>query len=160
MTPGGPTPLPVTPVAPVAGAKLALEKRSDRDQVWPGLTVLYTLTLSNVGAASARQVAIEDPLPAGLEPGAIVAGSGAIWDQAILRARIPVLPPGGTYTVSFTARVAPDAGPGPVLLNRAGASAAGGLAARAASEVILPPVELPPVGGDLKDGAKGADARR
>lgn len=154
------TPAPVLPATtgvPAAGARLALEKRADPDQVWPGMTLRYTLTLSNVGAASARQVVIEDVLPPGLEPGAILAGSGAAWDQRTLRARTAVLPPGGEYTVSFTARVAPDVGPGPALVNQATAAAAGGLLAQAEAVLVLPPVELPPVGagtaGDM--GGKG-----
>jgi uncharacterized repeat protein (TIGR01451 family) len=138
---------------------LRLEKRANRDRVWPGASVDFTLILSNVGNASARQLIIEDPLPAGLMPGEITQGAGAGWSQRTLRAQLPVLPPGGKYSVVFRTFVSPDA-TGATLVNRANASAAGGLTAKAAYALALPPSELPPVGGSPERVTMGGATRR
>ena len=140
-------PSTIEPIAPAQQAQLALEKRTDRRQVWTGLTVSYTLTLTNRGLGSAQGILIEDVLPPGLEPGEILEGSGAVWNQRTLNAEVAVLPPGGKYTVVFSALVGPVPGQNPVLRNRATASAAGGLAAEAESVLALVPLELPTTGG-------------
>jgi uncharacterized repeat protein (TIGR01451 family) len=142
--PDKPTAQPTSTIEP---AQLALEKRADRNQGWTGLTVSYTLTLTNLGSGSAQGVLIEDALPPGLEPGEILEGSGAAWNQRTLNAEVAVLPPGGKYTVVFSALVGPVPGQNPVLRNRATASAAGGLAAEAESVLVLVPLELPTTGG-------------
>lgn len=133
---------PTAPSAPAA--VLALSKTVDRLEAWPGATVRFTVTLANAGAGSARQVVIEDVLPMGLEPGQIIT-SGAAWAGRTLRARVPVLAPGGRIVVTFTALVRADAA-GVVIINRATATAAGGLNANASAVMGLPPVELPPTG--------------
>lgn len=145
VLPGG-TPLPVIPIAPAAPARLTLAKRADRDQVWPGMTVSFTLTLSNRGSTSIQGIVVEDPLPPGLEPREILEGSGAFWDQNSLVSEVAVLPPGGRYTVIFSALVGPDATAEPMLQNRATATAANGLSAQAIAILVLPPLELPPTG--------------
>jgi uncharacterized repeat protein (TIGR01451 family) len=137
----------VQPTATIEPAQLALEKRADRNQVWTGLTVNYTLTLTNPGSGSAQGILIEDVLPSGLEPGEILEGSGAVWNQRTLNAEVAVLPPGGKYTVVFSALVGPVPGQTSVLRNRATASAAGGIAAEAESVLALVPLELPTTGG-------------
>ena len=120
--------------------------RSDRDQVWPGMTVSFTLTLSNRGSTSIQGIVVEDPLPPGLEPREILEGSGAFWDQNSLVSEVAVLPPGGKYTVVFSALVGPDATAEPMLQNRATATTANGLSAQAIAILVLPPLELPPTG--------------
>jgi uncharacterized repeat protein (TIGR01451 family) len=123
-----------------------LTKESDRRQVWPAAVVQYTLILANTGDSSVRQVVLTDSLPPGLEPGSISQGE-AIWDGRSLRAETPILPPGGRLVVVFTASVASHAPGGGVLVNRATATAAGGISVAASTTVILPPAELPPTGG-------------
>lgn len=144
----GQTPLPgATLPPPAAGGTLALTKKADQSAVWPGMTATFTLTLANTGAASLRQVTIEDRLPAGLEPGAILAGPGAAWNGRVLRVSVPVLAPGGKLTVVYTARVRADIAPDAVLVNQAVASASGGQQAVAFVVLGQPPLELPPTGG-------------
>ncbi len=157
---GTPAPVPTVAVASSATAApeaaLALAKEAAPEQVWPGVTVHYTLTLSNRGAASARQVILSDTLPEGLEPGQVVSGPGPRWDGRTLRAIAPVLPPGGQLVVAFTALVRDDVAPGGVLVNQAIASAADGLNAVASLAIVLPPAELPPTGRRshaLRDGS-------
>ncbi len=123
-----------------------LAKEVGRREVWPGAMVSYTLTLTNVGSVSARQVVLEDTLPADLAPGA-VQGAAAAWVGRTLQARVPVLPPGGRLVVAFSAVVAANVAPGGLLVNQAQATAAGGLSASAEVGVALPPAELPVVGG-------------
>ncbi len=156
--PGPVTPAPIAPPAatapPASGATLALTKLASRQAAWPGSTVSFTLTLTNTGAASARQIVLEDVLPPELDSGA-VQGAGAAWDGRTLRASAPVLPPGGRLVVIFTATVRADAAPGnAVIINRATAAAAGGLKAAAAAILALPPVELPPTGDELSAGPR------
>ena len=142
------TPIPTagTPIVSGAGAALILAKTSDRLETWPGATVWFTLTASNPGAASARQLVLEDVLPAELDPGAVV-DAAATWDGRTLRGRLPVLPPGGRWVITFTATVREDAKAGRLVVNSAQVSAAGGLSARAEAYLALPPAELPAVGG-------------
>lgn len=140
LTPG-PTGLPLP-----TSASLRLTKQVDRRQVWPGLTVRYTLTLSNVGTGPASQVTIRDTLPKGLEPGAISGGAGATWEGQTLKASALLLPAGAQLVMSYTATVRRDATPGQVLINRATALAEGGLQASAEAYIVLPPAELPPTG--------------
>jgi uncharacterized repeat protein (TIGR01451 family) len=141
-----PTPAAGTPIVGGAGAALALAKTSDRLETWPGATVWFTLTASNPGAASARQLVLEDVLPAELDPGAVV-DAAASWDGRTLRGRLPVLPPGGQWVITFTATVREDVKAGKLVVNSAQVSAAGGLNARAETYLALPPAELPAVGG-------------
>jgi uncharacterized repeat protein (TIGR01451 family) len=123
-----------------------LTKAVDRLEAWPGATVLFTLTVNNPGVASARQIVLEDALPAELNPGA-VQGTSVAWDGRTLRGRLPVLPPGGAWEIRFSAIVREDATGGKLVVNSAHASAAGGLSARAEAYLALPPLELPAVGG-------------
>lgn len=158
-----PTLAPTTPepggqpgaTATEAPAALLLTKQADRTVVWPGLEVTFTLTLTNRGATSVRQVLIEDALPSELLPGTIQ-GAAAAWEGRTLRARTPVLPPGGRFTVTFTARVREDVQPGGAILNLAAATAAGANRAVAAVVLALPPAELPPTGASTEHG----DTRR
>lgn len=143
------------PTVPAASAAaLTLTKQASRQEAWPGSTVGFTLTLANTGAASARQIVLEDVLPTELEPGT-VQGAGAAWDGRTLRASALVLPPGGRLVISFTATVRADAAPSSaVIINRATAAAAGGLKAAATAILALPPVELPPTGDGLPAGSR------
>ena len=143
-TPASPTPIPAsaTPVVAV----LRLVKAVDRLETWPGATVVFTLTASNAGAASARQLVLADVLPAELDPG-VVQGTSAAWDGRTLRGRLPILPPGGRWVVTFSAIVREDARAGKLVVNSAQVSAAGGLNASGKAYLALPPVELPAVGG-------------
>lgn len=143
-----------SPATPASAAALTLTKQAARQEVWPGASVAFTLTLTNVGNGSARQVVLEDVLPPELDPGS-VQGAGAAWDGRTLRARVPVLPPGGRLVVSFTARVREDAAPnGAAIINRATATAAGGLQAAASAVLALPPAELPPTGAGCLTGSR------
>jgi uncharacterized repeat protein (TIGR01451 family) len=144
-TPAPPAPQPTSTPVP-ASAALALVKAVDRLETWPGATVWFTLTARNTGAASARQIVLEDTLPAELEPGT-VQGTSATWDGRTLRSLLAVLPPGGKWVITFSAIVREDAKPGKLVVNSARVRAAGGLSARADAYMALPPAELPKVGG-------------
>ncbi len=150
-TPPGDPAAATTPVPAAAAGPLALVKTASQLHIWPGAQVVFTLTLTNTSAASVRQVRLEDALPAGLEPGTID-GKEATWDGRTLRLERAVLPPAGRLTVVFAARVADDVPAGGVIVNQAVATA--GAIARpttrvtAAATLMLPPLELPPTGGD------------
>lgn len=155
VTPTAPArPLTATPTIPAAatpsvsssGAALTLVKAGDRNEAWPGATVWFTLAVSNPGAASARQVVLQDTLPAELDPG-VVEGTSAVWDGRVLRGRMPVLPPGGQWVIAFSATVRKDAAAGKLVVNQAQVTAESGLSARAEAYLALPPAELPTVGG-------------
>lgn len=136
-----------TPAPPAAATTLALTKTTGQAVIWPGLTATFTLTLTNAGSASLRQVTLEDMLPDGLEPGAVLSGTGASWNGRMLRASAPVLAPGGVLRVVYTARVQADIAPDAVLVNRAVATASDGQQAVAFVVLGQPPLELPRTGG-------------
>jgi uncharacterized repeat protein (TIGR01451 family) len=143
------TPIPATATTPSvsgSGAALTLIKTSDHLEAWPGTTVWFTLTANNSGAASARQLVLADALPAELDPGT-VEGTSAVWDGRVLRGRMPLLPPGGQWVITFSAIVRKDAAAGKLVVNQAQVTAGGGLSARAEAYLALPPAELPMVGG-------------
>lgn len=159
--PGTAAPSPTSPVAtPTSATALVLVKESSAFRTWPGATLTYTITLSNRGAASARQVIVEDALPPELDPGAIHRGAGAAWDGRTLRAQAEILPPGAQMVIAFSAQVRPDARPGSVVVNRANASASGGKRASASASAALPPAELPPTGRLLEGGCEPVSRAR
>jgi uncharacterized repeat protein (TIGR01451 family) len=127
-------------------AALALVKAANRLEAWPGATVWFTLTVSNPGGGSAQQLVLEDALPAELDPG-VVQGTSAAWNGRTLSGRLPVLPSGSEWVITFGAIVREDAAAGKVVMNSARVSAAGGLNARSEAYLALPPAELPTVGG-------------
>jgi uncharacterized repeat protein (TIGR01451 family) len=135
-----------SPTVGGSGAALALVKAVDRLEAWPGATVWFTLIVSNPGTASAQQLVLTDVLPAELGPGA-VQGTSAAWDGRTLRGRLPVLPPGGRWVVTFSASVREDAAAGKLVVNSAQVSTTGGLSASSDAYLALPPAELPNVGG-------------
>ncbi|MGC8781707.1 MAG: hypothetical protein ACP5UQ_12670, partial [Anaerolineae bacterium] len=114
-----PTPSPTAP-APVG---LSLSLSAAPMQVWSGVTVVYTLTVTNLSAAAVRNIVLLDPLPAGLEPGAIMAGPGAVWEGTALRAVIAELTAGAQAVVIFTAKVGSGAPAGKVIVSQASATA-------------------------------------
>lgn len=166
----GATPVPPTDVPPPAdlpapaatiepagtAGPLTLVKTASQSHIWPGAQVGFTLTLTNTSGASVRQVRLEDVLPAGLEPGEIQ-GTEATWDGRTLRLERAVLPPAGRLTVVFTARVADDVPAGGVIVNQvvatAGPAAQPTTRVTAAATLLLPPLELPPTGGNCDSSA-------
>lgn len=137
-----------TPTKAAAASPLALALVADRQSVWPGATVTFTLTVTNRGPAELRQIAVADLLAAGLAPGEVVAGD-ATWDGNTLRATIPSLPAGGKLALVYTATVTATA-PGQAITTRATATAAGGAQAAAILTLGLPPSELPVTGGCIE----------
>lgn len=131
---------------------LSLTVQVNPSRVWSGMPVEYTLTLVNRSATPVRDVVVIDALPVALEPGGIITGTGAIWQDRTLRVQKDELKPGEQLEVIFQAIVAANLPPG-IITNQVDASAAGGLQAKASTTVILPPAELPRVGG-------GDDAER
>ena len=145
-TPVGSTLTPtVTPTA--SGAALGLTIQANPSRVWAGLPVEYTLTLVNRSAKPVRNISLLDPLPAALEPGGIISGAGATWQDRTLRVEKDELRPGERLEVIFQAIVAANVSPGTTIINQVDASAAGELQAMASAAVVLPPAELPRVGG-------------
>ncbi len=142
------TPIPrATPTPTATGVPLSLTVRANPSRVWAGLPVEYTLTLVNRSASPIRNVILLDALPAALEPGGIISGAGANWQDRTLQIEKDELKPGERLEIIFQAIVAANLPPGTTIANQVDASAAGGLQAKASAAVILPPAELPRVGG-------------
>ena len=93
----------VVPPGPGAGP-LVLTKSADRRAVWPGATVTYTVVVRNSGSVTLRQVSVEDVLPRGLAPVAVVRGAAA-WTGSTLRLNAASLAPGARLEVVYTVRV-------------------------------------------------------
>ena len=148
-----PTAVAATPTAShtaavtVAGDALSLAIDASPLQAWSGVKVICTLTLINRSADTVRKVVLLDPLPAGLEPGALYAEIEASWQGRTLRAETATLAPGEQLTVIFEAIVGANVAPGAVILNQVTASAAGVAQIAASATIALPPAELPRVGG-------------
>lgn len=138
---------------PEAGVSpLALVKEVSSAHIWPGASIVFTLTLTNTSTGSVRQVRLEDVLPEGLTPGAIQ-GTDATWSGRTLSAQRAVLPPGGRLAVVFVARVADEVPAGGVIVNQVVATAGAGtrptVRITASALMMLPPLELPPTGASL-----------
>jgi uncharacterized repeat protein (TIGR01451 family) len=136
-----------TATATSSAAALSLTVQTNPSRVWAGLPVEYTLTLANRSASPVRNVILLDTLPAALEPGGIIAGAGANWQDRTLRVEKDELKAGERLEIIFQAIVAANVLPGTTIANQVDASAAGGLQAKASAAVVLPPAELPRVGG-------------
>jgi uncharacterized repeat protein (TIGR01451 family) len=147
VAPTAPVPAPTRTAVPAA-SPLALTLVADRQSVWPGATVTFTLTVTNTGPAALRQVTVTDLLAEGLAPGEVISGE-ATWDGNTLRATIPSLLPGAKLALVYTATVTATA-PGQAIVTRANATAAGGAQAAASLTLGLPPSELPATGGCLE----------
>jgi uncharacterized repeat protein (TIGR01451 family) len=142
------TPIPrATPTPTATGVPLSLTVRANPSRVWAGLPVEYTLTLVNRSTNPVRNVLLLDALPVALEPGGIISGTGAAWQDRTLRIEKDELKPGELIEVVFQAIVADNVPPGTTIANQVDAVAEGGLQAKASAVVTLPPAELPRVGG-------------
>jgi uncharacterized repeat protein (TIGR01451 family) len=90
---------------------LIVSKSDDGTPVGPASTIHYTITLRNIGNASATGVSVTDPVPAhttasNLGSGGYLGGKTVHWDGV-------TVPAGGTVTLTFDATI--DAGlPGSV----------------------------------------------
>ena len=140
-----------------SAAALSLTVRANPSRVWAGMPVEYTLTLVNRSANPIRNVILLDTLPAALEPGGIISGAGANWQDRTLRVQKDELKPGERLEVIFQAIVAANLPPGTTVANQVDASAEGGLQAKASAAVVLPPAELPRVGGSCRCRSLRAD---
>jgi len=128
------------PVVEAPPPQISVTKVADVAQVEPGGTVMYTITVANVGTVTATNVVISDPVPAGIASYewtctatngascAAASGSGGISET------IASFPPGGrlTYTVLATL----DMNPPTSVLNVVAVSPAG--------NVLCMPGNVPP----------------
>ena len=147
VTTPSPRPQPTVPAAtatPTAsGAALSLAIRANPSEVWADQPVEYTLALVNRSAGPIRNVVLLDPLPVDLDPGAIILGAEASWQDRTLRVEKEELAPGERLEIVFQAIVGAKLPSGAAVVNRASASAAGGLEASASATIAMPPPELP-----------------
>jgi hypothetical protein len=143
--PIGGTPAPLlTPAA--SDASLGLSVQARPHLAWAGLPVEYTVTLVNQSANPLRDISLIVRLPYNLEPGAIISGAEADWEDQTLRIEKDELQPGEQLEVVFQAFVAAGLPAGITITSQVGASASGGLQAEASADIVLPPAELPRVG--------------
>jgi len=102
-------------------ADLAISKTSEQTDISFNELLTYTLVVTNIGPSNAAEANILDELPEGLNvatatwlcagsAGAVCSGDDGMGDVDV-SAAIPV---GGSITVTLTARVLPDATPGPL----------------------------------------------
>jgi uncharacterized repeat protein (TIGR01451 family) len=119
---------------------------SDRTAVAPGVTVVFTATLTNTSRSPLRQIVLDSQLSDGLAPGRVVSGQGA-WQGQALRVTAPTLAAGAKLVSVYSATVATQAAS--ALTARASATTAGCPAKTATLSLALPPAELPRTGGSL-----------
>ncbi len=135
-----------TSTATLAPAAVSLSLIAYPIQVWSGVTVVYTLTVSNRSAAALRDMALLVSLPVELEPGVVLSPPGARWQGATLRIALAELAAGAQTTAVFAAAVAADVPAGQVIAVQARVEAAGLAPVHATALIAMPPAELPAVG--------------
>jgi uncharacterized repeat protein (TIGR01451 family) len=96
-----------------------------RDVARPGDELRYTVTVSNANGSGPGPVSVVDTLDAGLA--VVSAAGGGVVDPSGRRVCWAALaiPPGGSATLTFVARLAPDARPGVVSSTVVATAAAG-----------------------------------
>ena len=95
--------------APGDIADLVIGKQDSPDPVIPGTTLTYTISVDNLGPATATGVVVVDPLPSGITVSALPAGCSAAGQTVTCQfADIPVAP-APLPSVQFTVSVNPDA---------------------------------------------------
>lgn len=101
---------------PVPETSIHVVKTADPKTVFPGQKVTWTLTVSNDGPSTARDIAVTDPIDAQLEMGDIQAPEGTTCEvkDRTLQCHISTLAPGATTTISYDTRVASTAKPGTI----------------------------------------------
>ncbi|MDP9021478.1 MAG: DUF11 domain-containing protein, partial [Actinomycetota bacterium] len=152
------------PVAAVPGGEpqLSLAKTASVPAAAPGDTVTFTVTVANLGAATARQVVLTDPTPTGLEyvpastsrDGAAVADVAEGGNPLADGLALGDLAPGQVVVVQQALRVA-SAAPGAAVINLATITTAD--ADQPASTAVTLPITAsgaPPAGQLPATGAR------
>ncbi|WP_153306071.1 isopeptide-forming domain-containing fimbrial protein [Desulfatiglans anilini] len=86
----------------------------------PGESIVYTVTLSNKGAAPATDVRFRDPIPTHttIVPGSVVASQGVVVSQAPVEVNVGDVYPGDVVLISFRVTVDLGTADGTILLNQ------------------------------------------
>lgn len=108
----------------VAAPLIVLTKTADpptESDVSSGQTITYTITYTNNGSGTATNLIISDPVSSFLSD--VVPANGGVYDpdSRTITWSIGDVPPGGSGSVSFTARVGSSTGRRESILNRANA---------------------------------------
>lgn len=96
------------------GAVLSVEKSVDKDYAFVGEERTYTVNIANNGTSEAFNCVLEDPLPAGIS---LVEGSVTVDSVPVgggFPLSLPDIPPQGTVTVTYKAKVNALPVPNPV----------------------------------------------
>jgi len=146
----------VTP-PPAGTPELLIQKAVNTTSTTPGGTLIYTVTVSNVGTAAATNAVITDPIPIGVASYAwtCAASGGAVCPNASgtggIAETIATFPPGGVIVYTVTAQL--EAHPPATIANVAsvtppglGTCAPSGTPPPCSSTVIVG--VNPPVGGE------------
>jgi len=90
----------------------------------PGESIVYTVTLSNKGAAPATDVRFRDPIPTHttLVPGSIIASQGVVVSQSPVEVNVGNVYPGDVVVISFRVTVDLGTDDGTILLNQGSAA--------------------------------------
>jgi uncharacterized repeat protein (TIGR01451 family)/fimbrial isopeptide formation D2 family protein len=114
--------------------------------LFPGDKARFTLTVQNVGNASAQALQISDDLPPQLV--SAVAQTGGTVTGGTVNWLVPTLAPTQTTTVTFEATIGPNLPTGTIIVNQAKAKAQN--AQQALSNALNIPVKYPTLGVETK----------
>ena len=140
---------------------LSISLNANTANVETGGNIVYTITIANIGDASAQSLAVADNLPSSLSflscstsPGGVCGGTGNART-----ATFSALVPGGSATVSITAQANCLAPTAPIL-NEATVGAAGisSISAQAIVAATNPPPTLTCPSGSVVQATSGAGA--
>lgn len=114
-------------LACIGGPVMTITKTTSQSSAMPGDTVSYAVTVANTGVAPATNVAVSDPLPAGVGSGTWTcagACAGVTSGTLPLANTLPSLAVGATATYTVNAIVANNAAAGTSIINTASVSPA------------------------------------
>lgn len=138
---------------PTAGLPLDIRLTPDKNEIGPGETISFTVSITNIMPNDIHQVFVTDMFPAELQPTAIETSVGSAWigDQVAI-AELGDLAQGEGAVVRITAVADPNLDEGDVVVNRAGAFYKESVAMQAEvrlNDEIVAPQSLPETGNAL-----------
>jgi uncharacterized repeat protein (TIGR01451 family) len=103
-------------------ADLSVTKTDSPDPVLPGDDITYTITVTNNGPATADDVTVTDPLPAGTSFVSATPSQGSCAGTTTVTCNIGFLANGASATITLVVQVDPATPPGAEIENTASAS--------------------------------------
>jgi hypothetical protein len=106
---------------------------------WPGITIVYSVTVVNLSTAALADVALLAALPETLTPDIMLTETEATWQGNTLQARCAILPSGASWGVAFRVDVSKQVHPWAIVISRVSVSVGDALQATTSPAIVVPP---------------------